>query len=270
MSLWVEKRCDAAGKDFEYAEVITAEAVRTFAGGTPKGFEDREAEYKNELGFVPFVEADHIKTGEALGESTYQKAMDLLDEVNQMASYLGDIIAKHAEPQWAISGAEPSDLVKSGDNIWFLPAGSKVDPLVPGIDIAGVLEFVREIRDQVHGALPELAFEELKQKTQIATATLELQLMELVLKIKRTRPNYDHALADALRLAGRAAAGMGGLANIAVLDDEGLRFDGERAVLPLDVETAQRIEMQALALEREKALGKSEPPPAPPPGGKDA
>lgn len=258
MALWVEQRTDAKGELFEYAEVITPADVRTFADGTPKGFDEREPEYQNELGFVPFVEADHIKSGEALGESTFQMAIPMLDEVNELASYLADIIKKHAEPQWAIAGAEPSgDLTKSGDNIWFLPTGATVKPLVAEIDIPGVLEFIREIRDQVHGALPELAFDELKQKTQIATATLELQLMELVLKVKRTRPNYDHALADALRMAGRAAAGMN-LADIGGLDDEGLRFDAERPVLPIDEETRIRIEMAALALEREQALGVKE------------
>jgi hypothetical protein len=254
LSLWIEQRQDGLGQMFEYAEVITPATIRTFVDGTPKGFDGREPMYANELGFVPFVEADHIKTGKALGESTFQKALPLLDEVNELASYLADIIKKHAEPQWAVSGAEPSDLVKSGDNIWFLPGGAKVDPLVAGIDIPGVLEFVREIRDQVTGSLPELAFDELKAKTQIATATLELQLMELVLKIKRTRPNYDHGLAQALRLAGRAGAGMGSPEGIAVLDDEGLRFDPERPVLPPDREAQIRIETAELMLERAKAI----------------
>ncbi len=241
LSIWVEMRLDSAGEKYEYAEVIDAESVRTFANGQPYGFDEREAEYANELGFVPYVEVCHIKTGEELGESTYQKAIDLLNEVNELASYLADIIKKHAEPQWAISGAEASNLVKSGDNVWFLPGEAKATPMVAGIDIPGVLDFIREVRDQVTGALPELAFDELKQKTQIATATLELQLMELVLKIKRCRPNYDYGLAEALRLAGRAGAGMG-LREIAVLDDEELEFDNERPILPLDRETQLRLD----------------------------
>jgi hypothetical protein len=254
LAFWAETRADKkTGEEFEYAEVVTSETIRTFANGKPAKFDGREPEYANELKFVPFVEVDHIRTGEALGEATYQKAMPLLDEVNELASYLADIIRKHAEPQWAISGAEPGELTKSGDNVWFLPGDSKATPMVAGIDIPGVLDFIREIRDQVHGALPELAFTALLEKTQIATATLELQLMELVLKTKRTRPNYDHGLADALRMAGRAAATMG-LGDVAVLDDEGLRLDEKRPVLPLDPETANRLEMQALALERERAL----------------
>jgi|GEM_PF-1708963 len=257
MAIYVDCRMDRTGKEYEYAEVITTEAIRTFKDGQPEKFGGRDGEYKNELGFVPYIEVEHIKTGERWGESTYQKAIPLLDEVNELASYLADIIKKNAEPQWVVTGAEGSDLVKSGDNVWFIPGNGKVEALAPKVDIAGVLEFVREVRDQVHGALPELAFDELKQKTQIATATLELQLMELVLKIKRCRPNYDHGLADALRLAGRAGASMG-LRDLAVLDDEALAFDAKRPVLPLDRETEMRLEMMALSLEREKSMDAGE------------
>lgn len=258
MSIWVEEREDNAGETFEYAEVIDPLAIRTFRNGEPTGFDGREPEYRNELGFVPFVEIEHLKTGEMYGEATYQKAIPLLDEVNELASYLADIIRKHAEPQWAVFGAEPSDLVKSGDNVWFFHStDSKATPLLAQIDVPGVLDFVREIRDQVHGSLPELAFDELRKKEQIATATLELQLMELVIKVKRTRPNYDDGLVQALRLAGRAGASMS-LSEIAVLDDEDLTFDEERPVLPLDPETEMRLEMQALALERERAMGTDE------------
>ncbi|MBN1991347.1 MAG: phage portal protein [Anaerolineae bacterium] len=260
MAIIVEKRNDRGGKEYEYAEVVTAEQIRTFKDGQPLGFDGREPEYINELKFVPVVEIRHIETGELMGEATYQKAIPMLDEVNQLASYLADVIGKHAEPQWVVMGAEAGDLVKSGDNVWFVPDGAKVEALVPEVDLPGILEFIREIRDQVHGSLPELAFDELRKKDQIATATLELQLMELVLKIKRCRPNYDHGLADALRMAGLAGKSMG-IGEVAALDDEGLAFDSKRAVLPMDPITEMSIEMQRLNLEQMQALAGVEPGP---------
>jgi hypothetical protein len=260
MAIYIETSADSAGKAYEYAEVITAESIRTFKDGEPFGFDGREPEYRNELSFVPFVQVEHIKTGETWGEATYQKAIPMLDEVNQLASYLADIIAKHNEPQWIVAGAEASDLTKSGDNVWFLPSGADAKPLVAQVDIPGILEFIREIRDQVHGSLPELAFDELRKKDQIATATLELQLMELVLKIKRSRPNYDHGLADALRMAGLAGATMG-LSELRPLIDESLAFDRERPVLPMDPMTVMQIEMQQLSLEQMKAINSVEPGP---------
>lgn len=208
MAFWLEHR-EIDGEKVEYAEVITPDLVRIFVNGKPAPMDGLEAEYPNELGFVPYVEIKHKETGDPLGEATYQMAIPLLDEVNELASYLADIIKKHAEPQWAVSGAEASELTKSGDRVWFLPAGAKAEPLVADVDIGGVGEFLDRIDANVKSSLPELAFDELKTKTQIATATLEIQLMELTLKIKRCRPNYDQGLVDALRMAG-AGSGYNG------------------------------------------------------------
>lgn len=257
LAIQIEIKQDADGTAYEYAEVYTPDIIRTYRDGVLTGFNDREPEYKNELGFVPFVEVNHIEAGDEFGESTYQMAIPLLNEVNETASHLARIIKKHSEPQWAVSGAEGGDLEKSGNNIWYLPQGAKADPLIAGTDIAGILEFVREIRDQVRGALPELSFDDLRQKDQIATATLELQLMELVLKIKRIRPNYDDGLAKALRMAGLAAGQMGRSEAVALFD-EAFEFDQTRAVLPSDPKTDMELEQMALTLEREKALGYAE------------
>jgi len=254
MSIMIEKREDTDGKTFEYAEVITPSSIRTFKDGMPHGFDGRDPEYTNELKFVPFVEIRHIETGKPFGECTFQKAIRLLDSVNRMASDLKKIIDKNSDPQWAIMGAEPSELNHSSDNVWFLPADAKVQILVPQIDIEGVLAFIKEIAVNVEKALPEKAFDDLRRKDQIATATLELQLMELVLKIKRTRPNYDKGLKLALQMAGKAAKTMS-LPEIAVLDDEELRFDDERPILPIDEEGQIKLEIARLELEQLRGNG---------------
>lgn len=261
LALYIEQR---AGKDgpVEYAEAIEPGRVRTFVGGVPQGVDGRDPDYTNPLGFVPFVEVQHIRTGASLGEATYQKAIPLLDEVNQLASYLADIIAKHAEPQWAAFGAEASEMIKSGDNIWFMPTGTDVKALVAQIDIAGVLSFVQEIAANVKESLPELSFDELRKSNgPIATATVELQLMELTLKVLRCRPNYDHGLADALRMAGKAAKTMK-LADLAGLDDEQLAFDPDRPVIPLDPIAA--IDLELKQIELDNARKTPTPAPAPP------
>lgn len=257
MAIWVEERTDSDGKPAEYAEVITPDLIRTFWNGKPLGIDGREPEYVNELGFVPFLQIDHMEVGKELGDCTYQRAMPMLDEVNRQASHLATIIEKHAEPQWAAIGAEQSDIVKSGDNIWFFPTGSDAKALVPEIDVLGVLEFIKTMADNLHGALPELAFDELKAKDQIATATVELQLMELTLKIRRVRPNYDQGLVEALRLAGRAAAGMS-LGEIAKLDDPALAFDEDRPVLPVDPMDSLRLEMAEMERDTMRSVSQGE------------
>ena len=250
MALIVETRTGADGKRYEYGEVITTTEIRTFRDGEPQGYGGRPAVYPNRQGQVPVVETLHKNDGSALGEATFSTVIPLLNEVNSLASYLSDVIKKHTEPQWAVFGAEASNLEKDGGNVWFFPQGAEVKPIVPEIDIEGVLGFVKEISEQVKGGLPELAFDELKGKERVATATVELQLMELVLKIRACRPNYDHGLAEALRMAARAAASMGlDDQAVASLDDEGLALDGERAVIPLGPEAKLDLEMKRLAVE---------------------
>lgn len=251
-----EERTDEDEKKYEYGEVITAETVRTFKNGVPFAFEDESSEkkyeWKNPIGVVPVVEAKHMETGEKYGEATYSKTIPMLSELNGLASYLADIVKKHAEPQWAVFGSEPSDLAKSGDNVWYFPTiNSDAKALVAAVDVSGVLEFVREVRDQVHASLPELSFDELRKKDQVATATVELQLMELVLKVKRCRPNYDQCLADALRIAGIAADKIG-VSQFSILNDSAIEFDQNRPILPVDPKLAMELEMQALELEQMK------------------
>ena len=259
MSIWVEQR-GHGDNSAEWAEVITPDRIRTFFDGQPEFAvweEDEEEGWPNELEFVPYVEVKHIETGDEYGEATFQKAMPLLDEVNQLANDLADIIKKHGEPQWAVIGAEPSDLEHSGDNVWFIPEGGGVEILLPPVDIGGILEFIREIKDGVKEALPELSFDELKSNDQIATETLELKLIELVLKVKRTRPNYDVGLVKALNMVGLAAKSMS-IGALTALADDGLELDEDREIMPLDPMTRIELEMAQLALEREQAMGISE------------
>jgi len=256
-ALYVERRQDVAwnnaagGDPYEYAEVTTAEWVRTFVNGLPQGIGGREAAYANPLGVVPYVEVRHIEDGSQLGACTYQRAIEMLDEVNELASYLADIIKKHVEPQWALSGVEPTELEKSGDNAWFLPEGGKADALVANLDIEGVLNFVKAVRENVLDALPELSFTELRKRERVATATLEMQMLELTLKMLRARPNYDAGLAAAMKIAGLAGSQMG-IPEVAALADDGLELDNGRRVLPLDTETALRIESLALTVEAQR------------------
>lgn len=257
MALCIESKSDGAGS-YEYAEVITPETIRTFRDGQPFGYDGREPEYPNTQGIIPIVECVHLNDGTDLGECTYQKAIPMLNEVNEMGTRLAGVIRKNEDPQWITSGAEPSDLERGSDIMWFMPQGAETKAIVPTLDIPGVLEFIREIKEGVKESLPELAFDDLRKSAQIATQTLEIQLMELIIKIKRVRPNYDRALTTAMQIAGLAAKEMG-LSDIAPLADPELILDPERSVLPLLPKDAIELEMAQIELDNmRKAAGNSE------------
>lgn len=196
---------DAEGKNYEYAEAITPAEVRTYFNGTPKGYNGNPDRYPNPLRFVPVVQVKNDKDC----HPTFSKALPQIDSVNELASYLNNIIGRHAEPQWAIAGARQGDLKKSGDNIWYLPTGAEAQALIAALDIEGALNFIREIKAESKANLPELAFDDLRAKAQIATETLEVQLAELDIKIYRLRRRYDAALLQAHGLAARAAVTVG-------------------------------------------------------------
>jgi len=251
LAFWVERREDEKGV-FEYAEVITPKTIRTYRDGALTGFDDRDAEYINEQGVIPIVEVLHIDDGTEFGECTYQKSILPLNEVNTMATRLSEIISKNADPQWTISGAEPSDLKRGSSIMWFLPEGAVVNPVVPTIDIPGVMEFIREIKSAVYESLPELSFDELRKAGQVATQTLELQLLELVIKIERVRPNYDRGLITAMQMAGKAAVSMG-LSELAPLDDPELILDPNRPILPIMPQDKIALRMSEIELEQMEA-----------------
>ncbi len=244
----VPEMTDHAGERYEYAEVITPDEVRTFRDGGPHGYGGNPDRYPNPLGFVPVV-ATNNDTGQ---RPTFAKAQPQLDSVNELASYLADIIGRHAEPQWAVKGGEPSELVKSGDNVWFLPAGADVQAILASVDIAGTLDFIREVKGETKANLPELAFDDLRAKDQIATETLEIQLMELDAKIWKMRRRYDAGLMRAHRMAA-TAAGISGITGL-----EGLllphALDFARPVRPVSRFDQIRLEEAELALEAQKQI----------------
>jgi hypothetical protein len=256
----IEKEKNERGQwvDVEYAEVMTPQTISTYRNGQPQAGGGRPQTYTNALEMVPLVVALH-DCGDGQPESTFDDTITALDQVNAQATYMAKIIERHAEPQWAVFGAEAGDLEKDGESIWFFPEGSSVEAILAQVDFDGLLHFVQEIKQEMKDSLPELAFSKLVGVERVAAATIELQMSEAVFKIKRLRKTYDEALANTAHLVGRAAQQMG-LADLSPLAEE-LAFDPERPVITIDALTQLQIEqarssadLTAQALERERQL----------------
>lgn len=243
----------------EEATIIDPANIRTFVNGLPMGVDGRAPAYANALGYVPLVECKN-DPGDGVGEPTFDDVIASLDQVNIQATHLANIIQKHVEPQWAAFGAEAGDLEKSGDLVWFFPEGSDVKAILAAVDFEGVLKFIQEVKAEVKEGLPELSLSKLVGVERVAAATIELQMAEAVFKIRRMRKPIDLAVANALRLVGRAAREMG-LPQLAALDDPALELNPDRAVITLDALTRLQIEaaenntaLSQMARERERLL----------------
>lgn len=261
LAIFMAWTTDKDGRDVELAEVFTPAQIRTYRNGEPASFDGRPAEYDNALGFVPLVQCIH-DAGDGQPEATFDDTITALDQVNRQATQMAKIIERHAEPQWAAFGAEDGDLEKSGDSVWFFPEGSDIKAILAQVDFDGLLAFIQEIKTEMKNSLPELAFRELVGVNRIAAATIELQMAEAVFKIRRLRKPHDWALAQAIRLCGRAAATMSApVTALAGLDTALMRFDKDRPVITIDALTRLQIESMSqgnrlgqMALEREQML----------------
>lgn len=239
---------DEEGKPYEYAEIITPRQIRTYKNGAPQGYAGNPDRYDNPLRFVPVLS---VKNDSGC-RPTFAKTLPQLDSVNELASFLANIIGRHAEPQWVIAGADQGELQKGGSNAWFLPAGAQAEALLAQVDVPGTLEFVRELKMETKSNLPELAFDDLRSKAQIATETLEIQLVELNAKIWKMRRRYDSTLIDAHRMAAMAGLMMRIPGLETLLDPH--KLDESRPVRPISAQEQIALEQSKLALEMQKSI----------------
>lgn len=242
-------RTGSDGKQYEYAEVITPELIRTFRNGEPFAYGDIEAVYENPIGMVPIIVANN----DTDKRPTFAKMLPQLNSVNELSSYLADIIGRHAEPQWAAFGVEQGELTKSGNNVWFFPnPQSKLEAIIAQVDVPGTLSFIETIKTETKSNLPELAFDDLRSKDQIATATLRVQLIELQAKITKMRRRYDGALVEAHQMAAIIAEsyGIGELSPL--LQPHSIMTD--RPVFPVNRMEEIQLEEAELALEMQRRL----------------
>lgn len=236
----------------EVVDVVYPQSIERYQNGK------LISESENLLGFIPLIECKN-DNGAGYGEPTFEESIASLDQVNLQATHLANIIQKHVEPQWAAFGAEPADLEKSGDSVWFFPDGSDVKAVLAAVDFAGVLAFIQEIKNEVKDSLPELSLTKLVGSERIAAATIELQMAEPVFKIKRLRKPIDLAVDKAIEMAGWAVARMNPpYSTTDMTRYSGGYIDPERPVITLDALTKAQIEQANLSRDVQKAARRRE------------
>lgn len=246
----------------ELAEVITPNTVRTYLSGHLTSINGNPHTVINPLGFVPIIDQPFIHIGHHLGEPTYAPAIEPLRGVNEQATDLDRNIKRHIEPQWAAFVENPktnaTELVKSGDNVWWFPRGADIKALVADLDINGVLGLIKEVKDELKEAVFELLIFKLVGITRVAVPAVEVQLMPLTLKIQRIRRSLDNGLADALKMVGRCTALLGGDPQIAAIDDPLLGLDDKRPIFFIDALTQLELERAALTNEQARQMARQQ------------
>jgi hypothetical protein len=249
------------GRDI-HKEVITPEEILHYDERDP----DRVlATYPNPLGFIPIVHIRNLDIGEEFGLCSFHNLVPTVDALNEIASFMLEIVKLYADPVIIGRGMERGSLRKQTVDadgrpvatVWWVPTPEgSFEFLEWQGNLPDVLAFLDRIQAVIERNTPELTLSGMQDRNDISGYSISLHLIELVRKIEEVRGNYFTALERANRMALRILAmqGKGEFSDMShhIIADPVLPVDDERQLRVLQMENqVLRIKSRAtVAAER--------------------
>lgn len=212
---------DRAGVDVVY---------RTYRNNDLYAWNGEAAEWAVPYGFIPMVLIQHNNVGLDWGWSELHPLRSKVQELDDIASALGDQIRKSVNVHWLLSGvaapksgstapaATTADATTSRPEpgreelpAYYGPVGAEAHPLVAPLDIEAVGVHIRSILDELERDYPELQMDIWSSDSQVSGRALRLARQRVEIKAQQRRANYD----DALRRAQQMAIAIGGWRRLA-------------------------------------------------------
>lgn len=221
-----EERADPSNKarTVTYREVVTREGescvYSTFLNNKPYSWaEDQPATWREPYGFTPLVHILHHATGAAWGWSELMPMRSLVQECDDIASFLGDQIARAVNPRWFVSGAKQGDLAVTGAQgdttgaagtrpdpgreelkLIFAPKDAKVDAMLADLDLSDALEHLSGLLAELERSYPELQHD-LWATGATSGRALRIARSRVEAKVLQRRENYDAGLVKLFSMA---------------------------------------------------------------------
>jgi len=245
-----------------HKEVITAEEVLIYDERDP---ERVAATYPNPLGFIPIVHIRNLDIGDEFGLCSFHNLLPTIDAVNEIASFLVEIVKLYADPVIIGRGMERGSLRKQTVDeagrpvatVWWVPnPEGQFEFLEWRGNLPDVLAFLDRIETSIERNTPELTLSGLRDRQDISGYSTSLHLIELIRKVNEMRGSYFTALERANRMALRILEMQGngdfGDTTHRIIGDSVLPVDDERQLRVLQMENqVLRIKSRAtVAAER--------------------
>jgi len=245
-----------------HKEVITRDEVLIYDSRDPERVAER---YPNPLGFIPIVHIRNLDIGEEFGLCSFHNLLPTIDAVNELASFMFDMVRVYADPVIIGRGMERGSLRKQTVDeagrpvatVWWVPnPEGSFEFLEWSGNLPDVLAFLDRIQMSVERNTPELTLSGLRERQDLSGYSLSLHLVELVRKINEMRGSYFAGLERANRMALRILEiqGHGDFADTThrIIGEPVLPVDDERQLKALQVENqVLRIKSRAtVAAER--------------------
>jgi len=229
------------GRDV-HKEVITADEILLYDERDP----DRiAARYPNPLGFIPIVHIRNLDIGEEFGLCSFHSLLPTIDALNELASFMFEIVKLYADPVIIGRGMERGSLRKQTVDaegrpvatVWWVPTPEgSFEFLEWRGNVPEVLAFLDRIQAGLERTTPELVLTGLQDRKEVSGYSISLHLVELVRKINEMRGSYFTGLEQANRMALRVLQLQGGKE----FSDLTHRIVGD-PVLPVDEERQLRL-----------------------------
>ena len=249
------------GRDV-HKEVITQDEIMIYDPRDPERVAERHA---NPLGFIPIVHLRNLDIGEEFGLCSFHNLLPTVDALNELASFMFDMVRVYADPVIIGRGMERGSLRKQTVDeagrpvatVWWVPnPDGSFEFLEWSGNLPDVLAFLDRIQAAIERNTPELTLSGLREPQDLSGYSLSLHLVELVRKINEMRGNYFTGLEQANRMALRILElqGRGEFADTThrIIADPVLPVDDERQLKALQMENqVLRIKSRAtVAAER--------------------
>lgn len=255
-----ERNQDNTLVDYTYREVITPESFATYKNGKPFDFVNNEEAgelwtWANEFGFVPVVVTRHKDAGHNWGLCAFHNGIPKIDDVNDLASHLGDQVRKAVHPQWIAFGAKPTtsgEGLERSDKIWYHPKpDGRIEALVEDINIADTAAEIQNRLKELERDFPELKVYQMSDSN-LSGRAVKLLYGDVIDRVTEARGQYYAALVEANQMALRIGAYRALWAGSLI--DEFEHQIGETAIFAEDDAEALALQSQQMALEQERML----------------
>jgi hypothetical protein len=175
-------------------------------------------ERRNPHGFVPAVLVKHIPvTGDTWGLNCFAGALPTIHELCLTASVLGTNLQKYNKPRWMIFGATapaPGEEIEAAEDMWFFPAGSKADTMIPKLGVQDAYTHIDRLLGQLERDYPELTVDSVgDNKRDVSGAGVRGLLSGLIRKGLDARERQEAGLKLVLQMAVRMGVNIGGTGN---------------------------------------------------------
>lgn len=255
-----ERQSDYTQTTYTYREVITPEWFETYRDGKPYDFVNDVAEgnlwrWENEYGFVPVVVTRHKESGHNWGLCAFHNGLRKIDDVNDLASHLGDQVRKAIHPQWVSFGTRPrsdGEGLERSDMVWHHPkTDGRIQALVEDVNIADTAAEIQNRLREIERDFPELKVYEMADSN-LSGRAVKLLYGDVIDRITEARGQYYASLVEANQMALRIGAYRQYWPG--TLTTEFAHRIGDRPIFPEDAAEMMALEGQQIALRQERLL----------------